>query len=265
MSNIIRSQITVPHDTKIIQPKKIETKKSVFADRKLTAGEQKQFMLQEFESLETQYVQLQEKIKREQEEAQTAIEQWWREKQEEAAREAQRLAEEASAQGFQAGFDQGVLEAENEFREKRQDMQQLLETAYAEKDKIIQQAEPFLLELSVKVAEKVIKTELKQHGEQLITVVKQALMQVEESEDVLMQVSSEDYPVILPFLEELKTYVRADSALKIIPVANLKNGDCMIHTASGSYDATVDGELTEIKKQLLMYFEEKTNDDLSER
>ncbi|WKA56775.1 FliH/SctL family protein [Planococcus shixiaomingii] len=262
---MIRFQSISPTDKKIIGTKKIETKRLDFNGMEMAPGEQKQYLTQEITILEAQLSKLQDQLKAEQEEAQTAINHWWQEKQQEAEQEAQRLADEAAIQGFQAGFEQGVQQAEEDYRQKQENMRELLELAYAEKKKIIQQAEPFLLELSVKVAGKVIKGELKQHEEQLLNVVKQALLQIEESEDVLLQISSEDYPIILPFIEELKTYVRADSQLKIIPVATLSKGDCMIHTASGSYDATIDGQLIEIKKQLLIYFEEKTNDDLAER
>lgn len=265
MSNVIRSQSTLPIGTKIIGTRKIETKRLDFNGQVMAPGEQKQYLTQEISILEAQYSQLQEQLKSEQEIARAEIEQWWLEKRQEAELEAERLADEAAAQGYQTGFDQGVQRAEEDYRAKQEKMRELLELAYVEKDKIIQQAEPFLLELSVKVAEKVIKSELQQHEEQLVNLVKEALLQIEESEDVVMQVSPEDYPVILPFIEELKTYIQANSALKIIPVATLSKGGCMIHTASGSYDATIDGQLEEIKKQLLIYFEEKTNNDLSER
>lgn len=265
MSNVIRFQSFPATETKIIGTKKIETRQLDFNGLEMPPGEKKQYLTQEISMLETQLGKLQNQLKLEQEEAQKTIEQWWSDKQEEAELEAKKLADEAAAQGYQAGYEQGIQRAEADYRKKQENMQNYLELAYVEKEKIIREAEPFLLELSIKVAEKVIKTELKQHDEQLINVVKQALLQIEESEDVLLQVSSEDYPDILPFLEELKTYVRADSQLKIIPVAMLSNGDCMIHTASGSYDATIDGQLEEIKKRLLIYFEEKTNDDLAER
>ena len=80
-----------------------------------------------------------------------------------------------------------------------------------------------------------------------------------------MQVALEDYPILIPFLDELKTYIRADSELKLIPVANLSKGGCMIHTASGSYDVTVSGQLEEIKRQLLAYSEEQTNHEPAHR
>jgi len=229
--------------------------------QELDPAQQKQHLLQEIESLENQYRQLQNQIKIEQDTARTDIDQWWQEKQEEANQEAQRIAQEASEQGFKAGFDQGIMQVEEEFRQKRQDMQELIETVYVEKNKIIQQSEPFLLELSVKIAEKVIKKELKQHDDQLLNIVRRALRRLEESEDVVMQVSLEDYPILVPFMEELKTYIRADSELKLVPVAKLSKGGCIINTASGSYDVTVDSQLEEIKRQLLAYSEEKINDE----
>lgn len=265
MSNIIRSHSLSSVEKKIIQTKKIENKRLDFIEQVIDPVQQKLHLFREIEVLEAQYTQLQSQIKNEQENAQTDIDHWWKDKQEEAKQESHRLAEEASTQGFQAGFDQGTLQAEEEFRQKRQEMHELIQTAYEEKARVIQQSEPFLLSLSVKVAEKVIKEELKQHKEQLLNIVKQALIHIEESEDVVMHVSPDDYPIILPFLEELKTYVRANSELKLIPVPNLETGGCMIHTASGSYDVTVDSQLQEIKKHLLAYCEEKTNDEPQER
>jgi flagellar assembly protein FliH len=265
LSNIIRFQQPSAFEKKILQTKKIENKALNFHGQEVEPGDQQQFLFQEIESLKKQYEALQTEIKTAQDQAKAEIDSWWQEKQQRAEQEAQQLAEQAKAQGFQAGFDQGVLEAEEKFRQQNQEMQELIGAAYEEKAKIIQQAEPFLLELSIKISEKIIKKELKQHDDQLMNIVKHALRRVEESEDVVMQVSLEDYPIIIPYLEELKTYIRADSELKLIPVANLTKGGCMIHTASGSYDVTVTGQLEEIKRQLLAYSEEKTSDEPAER
>lgn len=265
MSNVIRSHSLSIVEKKVIQTRKIEHVSMDTDEQELDPVQQKLQLLQEIDVLESRHSELQIELKTERELAQAEIAQWWEDKKEEAHIEAQRLAEEASAQGFQAGHEQGILQAEEEFRQQRHDMHELIEAAYEERAKIIQSSETFLLSLSVRVAEKVIKKELKQHDDQLLHVVQQALKNIEESEDVVMQVSLEDYPILLPFIEELKTYVRADSEFKLIPVANLSKGGCMIHTASGSYDATIDGQLEEIKKHLLAYGEEKTNDEPQNR
>ena len=55
----------------------------------------------------TKSKQLQEQIKLDQENARTEIANWCGEKKEEANLNAKRLAEEASEQGFQAGYEYG--------------------------------------------------------------------------------------------------------------------------------------------------------------
>lgn len=261
MSNVIRLSQAPSSETKIIRTRKIEMKKPVFIDEELDPRQQHQQLIQEIAELETRREQLQVQLVNEQQTAQQEIHDWWHEKQQEALQHAEKLAQEAQQQGFQAGFSEGLQQAEQDSVEKRMEMTRLLETAYEEKTTIIQQAEPFLLSLSVKIAEKIIHNELSQDTKQLLHIIQHALKQVEESEDVTMQVSAEDYPMIIPFLEELKTYIKADSELKLVPVANLTSGGCRIHTASGSYDAMVDNQLDEIKNQLLAYCEEKTNDE----
>lgn len=258
MSNIIRFQDTATFEKKIIGTRKIENKSKHTETVEIDPIQLKQSLLQEINSLQAQREELVSALKAEEQSAREAIEAWRESEREEAKAEAQHIYKQASELGYSAGFDQGQKQAEEEFRQARVDMQRLIETAYEEKTKIIQDAEPFLLALSVRIAEKVLKKELKQHDDQLLNIVQRALKRVEEAEDVVMQVSLEDYPIILPFLDELKTYIRADSELKLVPVMNLAKGGCMIHTASGSYDVTVDSQLEEIKRQMLAHCEEKT-------
>lgn len=259
MSNIIRYQNGTPVEAKILKTKKIEFKTLQEPEEEKDPEKRKLSIHQEIEGLLEQKKQLETDLEQQQLQAQTDIESWWAQARAEAQAEAERLADVATAQGFDAGKKQGFEQAEADFQEKRLKMEGLIREAYSEKSKIIQEAETFLLSLSVRIAERMIKDELKQHEEQLFSIVKQALRHIEEAEDITMQVSSEDYPTLLPFLEELKTYARADCELKMIPVASVAQGGCMLHTPSGSYDVTIDSQLEEIKKHLLAYSEEKTN------
>ncbi|MFD1032796.1 FliH/SctL family protein [Metaplanococcus flavidus] len=265
MSNVIRYHHGIPVETKILKTKKIEFRKVQESEEERDPEQRKQSIQQDIEALLAQRVQLQTELQEQQQQARTDIEFWWEQARTEAQAEAERLADVATAQGFDAGKLQGYEQAEEDFREKRLEMEGLIREAYTEKAKIVQEAETFLLSLSVRIAERVIKEELEQHEEQLLNIVKQALKHIEEAEDIIMQVSLDDYPVLLPFMEELKTYVRADCELKMIPVANVEKGGCMLHTPSGSYDITIDSQLEEIKKHLLAYCEEKTNDEPAER
>lgn len=265
MSNVIRYHHGIPVEKKVLQTKKIEFRNACSPEDEMDPEQRKLSVKKEIEKLLAHKIQLETDLLEQQHQARTDIELWWHEARTAAHTEAERLADEATAQGFEHGKQQGYTQAEADFAEKRLEMEELIREAYSEKAKIVQEAETFLLSLSVRIAERVIKQELKQNEEQLLSIVKQALKHIDESEDIIMQVSLDDYPVLLPFLEELKTYVRADCELKMIPVANVESGGCMLHTPSGSYDVTIDSQLEEIKKHLLAYCEEKTNDEPAER
>lgn len=265
MSNVIRYHNGIPLETKVLKTRKIEFKQIQDPEDEKDPEKRILTVKQEIEHLLAQKIQLESELQEQQQQAQTDIQFWWEQARTEAQAEAERLADVATAQGFDAGKQQGYKQAEEDFAEKRLEMEELIREAYSEKAKIVQEAEPFLLSLSVRIAERVIKKELKQHEEQLMSIVKNALKHIEEAEDIIMQVSLDDYPVLLPFLEELKTFVRADCELKMIPVASVEQGGCMLLTPSGSYDVTIDSQLEEIKKHLLAYCEEKTNDEPPER
>ncbi len=258
MSNLIRSEHSHLSSRKIIGTKKIEAKPMTILGTNIDLGQRKNSLQQEVSQLQAQRDDIVRQLQEERDTAQAAIESMQQNARQQAEAEAQRLAEEAAENGFQTGYEKGVEQAQQEFQQAREDVQQLIETAYQEKVKIVQDAEPFLLSLSVRIAEKILKNELKQDDNQLLTIVQRALKRVEEAEDVVLQVSLEDYRILLPYFDELKTYVRPDSELKLVPVINLSKGGCMIHTSSGSYDVTVDSQLKEIKRQMLAFCEEKT-------
>jgi len=164
---------------------------------------------------------------------------------------------EANQQGFEQGYETGYQQAMNDWQEKNQEIEQILRLAYAEKESIIQEAEPFLLNLSISIARKIIGAELDLNPEKIVEMIKQGLSQVRERNEIVLQVSPGSYPLILGQLEELKYMIDPNSELKVIPDHSYSGQGCMIHTSGGSYDVTIDSQLMEIKKQLLNHFEER--------
>lgn len=260
MSRIIRSG---PQDsgTKIIQLRKVETRQT-FVDTEDSNieqyGERLKFQVNE---MEQQLAALRSQLADEKQQAHAELEQWLTEQQQQAQEQAAQQAEAAAQAGFQSGLEQGLQQAEAEFLEKRELMESLIGTAYEEQRRIIHEADPFLLTLSTEIARKIIRNELKQDDKQLRAIIHHALRQVDDSEDVAIHLALEDYPAVLPYEDELKSYIRASATLKLVPVANQAPSGCMIHTKNGSFDATLDSQLNEIKKQLLAYCEEKSNDE----
>ncbi len=260
MSRIIRSG-SEQSGTKVIQLRKVESRRPFEAEADSDIEKYGGRLKDQVSELEDQLQALRLELAAEQQEAYDEMAVWREQQQKQAEADAESLAETARNEGFQSGFEQGLLQAKAEFVDKRVLMESLIDAAYEEQQRIIREAEPFVLSLSIDIAGKIIRNELKQDEEQLLSIVRHTLRQVDDSEEIAIYVALEDYPAVLPFEDELKSYIRAGATLKLMPVASQAPSGCTIHTKSGSYDATVDSQLLEIKKQLLAYCEEKANDE----
>lgn len=259
MSNIIRS--TEQSGTKIIGLRKVETRRPFEAQADSDIEQYGERLKSEVSGLEQQLDALRKQLAEEQQQAQAEMAEWRETQQQQALEEAERQAQAAAEAGFQEGFTQGFAQAEADFLQKRELMESLIAAAYEEQRRIIRESEPFLLSLSTEIARKIIRNELMQDDVQLLSIIRHALRQADDTEEVAIHVALEDYPAMLPFEDELKSYIRAGAELKLMPVAGQSPSGCTIHTKNGSFDATLDSQLNEIKKQLLVYCEEKSNDE----
>jgi flagellar assembly protein FliH len=241
--------------------KAIEKNERTIEELELDYEKQKELLQDDIHALELSYQDLQNQLIQAREEAEREIEEWWQTKQEEAAEEARKLADDATNQGFQEGYEKGYRQIQQELEQKVEETTRLIELAFKENKKIVQQSESFLLSISVKIAKKIIQQELKQHSEQIVATVQAGLKQVMERGEILIQISPDDYSLILSHAEELERFIDSDSVLRIIPDHTLSSaGGCRIQTPNGSYDVTVDSQLKAITKQLMAYYEEGTTE-----
>ena len=168
---------------------------------------------------------------------------------------------EAEEQGYSAGYEAGMEQIHFEFESKKQEMENMVNTAYNKKEELIQSAEPFLLSLSTAIAKKIILKEIEQNPVTLLEMVKDTLKKVQDRGEVIFQVSTEDYRHMMPLVDELEKQLDVNASLKLVPMSDLEIGSGLVHTPSGSYDISIDSQLSEMKKQLLAMFEERTTDE----
>ena len=154
------------------------------------------------------------------EQAQADIENWWRERRVED----ERIGEEARQAGFEQGFQAGLAEAEaavrHEYDGMLQEARAILEQAYTLKQQIIQEAEPFLIEMSGAIAEKIVDRQLTLEPSWTIEQIKKLLQRRKEKGTIALCVAPSRFAYIqdAPHL-----YITALIALVfkaiIIPVA----------------------------------------------
>lgn len=143
--------------------------------------------------------------------------------------EAMRLAREA---GYAAGREQAREESEREVRRLRE----LAESFGAALDSLDFRLSDQVLNLALDVAKQVVAGELAVRPERILDVVNVALRQmVESTREARLLLHPDDAALVRPLLDEALDRSR----LRIVEDARLLRGGCLLETAQGDLDATL--------------------------
>ncbi|WP_054028988.1 FliH/SctL family protein [Bacillus sp. FJAT-28004] len=184
-------------------------------------------------------------------ETQQQIDVWWLEKRTEDEAES-----EASRQsGYDLGYAEGAAHSEKEMREiweqKLAEASDVLKTAFQMREQIIQEAEPFLVELSCEIAEKIIGQQLTLAPEMAIELIRKSLSRRREQGVITLCVAPSQLAFVQAAREELHFAIDSQAELQILPDSTVKDNGCVIRSSFGSIDARIDTQLAEIKKELI--------------
>lgn len=179
------------------------------------------------------------------------IKQWWQENHEEL--EVMKI--DATHQGYEEGYIRGKIEAETElekaYEEKITQAQQIIDGSYLQKEAIVAEAEPFLLELSTQIATQIIKQELTNHPSKFVELIQQHILRFKEKEYITICVHPDDFDYIQSQRAHIASFVNGETEIKIIPDHSVTPKGVVIRTAYGSIDARIDTQIEEIKKAIL--------------
>lgn len=203
------------------------------------------------EAAEARIRQAAEEAERLKSEARREIDAWWQEARQQDEQHRQTIRDQAAAEGYQAGYADGEAEAKRQYEDIIRQAKEMLEQAYRIKDSIIQEAEPFLVELSTAIAAKIIKQQLTLTPEWMVAMVKDVLARKREKGVVTLCVSPQHFAYIQEARDELAGVLDSQAELQILPDTSVGDEGCVIRTQLGSVDARIDTQLSEIKNALL--------------
>jgi flagellar assembly protein FliH len=179
------------------------------------------------------------------------IESWWENKRQQDLETAESARQSGFDQGYQEGFTQGETDLKQQFQKDLDESRALLEQAYLTKEQIIQEAEPFLVELSCAVAEKIIGKQLSVSPELAIELIRKSLSRRREQGVITLCVAPAQLAFVQAAREELSMTIDSQAELQILPDATVRDQGCVIRSAYGSIDARIDMQLEEIKRELI--------------
>ncbi|MGP7817506.1 flagellar assembly protein FliH [Niallia sp. 01092] len=161
------------------------------------------------------------------------------------------LIEEAKTIGYNAGLEEGRNIGYDEFRQHIQSAQDVVEASKNDYQSYMQSAEKTILQLGIKVAEKIINESISTDNEYFLHLVKKVLQETQAQKEIQLHVHPSQFEYILSEKEELLNIFPIQPNLFVFPNENVSENGCMIETANGRIDANIDTQLQLIKQKLL--------------
>ncbi|MEK3882136.1 FliH/SctL family protein [Paenibacillus sp. PL2-23] len=185
------------------------------------------------------------------EEAKAQIELWWLEKRNEDIHAAEAARQAGFEQGYAEGTAASQADLQQQWQAKLEEAAEVLSLAYSTREQIIQEAEPFLVELSCAIAEKIIGQQLTLAPDVMIEFIRKSLSRRREQGVITLCVAPSQLAFVQAAREELHTAIDSQAELQILPDSSIKDNGCVIRSSFGSIDARIDTQLAEIKRELI--------------
>lgn len=167
--------------------------------------------------------------------------------------EAQRLRQEA----IDAGYQEGLRKAVSEYAQAIDTLQNLMNNLREERETFLSGVESQVVKLSVEIAEKILRRELEAKPEAILEIIRLALLQLADRNSITLHVSPQDAELIRRHRDEIRDAAGGIKSIEIIEDRRVDRGGCIAESTSGSLDARVSSQLSEIERALL----EATGDD----
>ena len=199
---------------------------------------------QEIEEARNELASLQAQLEQEKEQAQLEIDQM-----------KAKAFEEANEQGYQEGYRKG-LDSVQELQKQCEDDRLQQEQEYQKK---LEEMEPLMVDTLCDVYSHIFKVEAKEHKELVLKLLQDTLLKVDGTGSIIVHVAKEDYA----YVQEQKGALLEEAGMQsgsveIVSDAALARAQCMIETEGGVYDCSLDTELAELKRRLMLLAYQKS-------
>lgn len=199
---------------------------------------------QEIEEARNELASLQAQLEQEKEQAQLEIDQM-----------KAKAFEEANEQGYQEGYRKG-LDSVQELQKQCEDERLQQEQEYQKK---LEEMEPLMVDTLCDVYSHIFKVEAKEHKELVLKLLQDTLLKVDGTGSIIVHVAKEDYA----YVQEQKGALLEEAGMQsgsveIVSDAALARAQCMIETEGGVYDCSLDTELAELKRRLMLLAYQKS-------
>ncbi|WP_042348921.1 flagellar assembly protein FliH [Bacillus massiliigorillae] len=165
------------------------------------------------------------------------------------------LEEDARKVGYDDGYTMGKQQGYEEMHGEIEHAKGIVELSKQDYQNYLQSSEETILELAVHIAEKIINTEIVTSEDAFLSIVKKVIKEAREYREVRLIVHPNKYEYLLLQKEELLGIFPKETDFYIFPDDEIKETSCIIESANGRIDASIDSQLNELKQKLIEIME----------
>ncbi|HEX4486904.1 MAG TPA: FliH/SctL family protein [Terriglobales bacterium] len=140
----------------------------------------------------------------------------------------------------QEGRAQGLAEWNN-----------ILAQAARRSEELTKNWEETMLQLSVRVAEKIIGEQLKLHPDTIVAIVREALTTTRAGRRLVIQVNDREADIVRSQVDRLKGALGPSSEIEVVSSTTVPTGGCVIESELGIIDARLETQLKCLEDVLL--------------
>lgn len=168
----------------------------------------------------------------------------------EAHKEAQAIKKQAFQDGYNEGLDtgkkDGLSEIEKQFESFLQELKNMIQETIQERKKTIKELEPQVVDLSMKIAEKILRREASSYEDMIFEQVEVALNKLNDRTKITLRVNRMDVGRLNSYRDRILSLQDDIKELDIVEDLRVDEGGCIVETASGTVDGRINTQLSEI-------------------
>lgn len=170
--------------------------------------------------------------------------------------EKETLKRQAYEEGYKSGFEEGQIAGKAEYVEQVTQLNSLVEQVRKDYYKMIDYAEKDIVELSCSIAGKILDNVLSKDVNEFLPIIETAMREMKETDFLSIYIHPTRYDMVFKEKARLESIFEHNVRLFIYPDSELTETSCIIESNKGRVDASIDVQLEEIRKKLVMVFYE---------
>lgn len=166
--------------------------------------------------------------------------------------EAQKEAEAIKEAAQEEGYNKGKEEALSELLAAKRELEDSFDSKMAEYYSMVEELEPKMVEAITGIYRHVFGSSLYSNKDTLVCLLNKALLGVDSEARITIGVSPLDYEAVLESKEELLKRTNFSIEPEILEKESLTQGEAKIDTPYGIIDCSIETELSELEKALIV-------------